>query len=172
MPSQGRARLSFAACRLCKVPGCWRLMGAWSSCLEWKAPAAAPRATSSVTSEVERWHASPPAVAVTTGVALTIKTSRAWCCSMAAAERPRTQHRNYGRSSSRRARHAWASGAEGMTMTIDLPWILCAVHADTSAFAPRSTKVGLLRTRRIVNYTAELSPRENSARPVPRLRRC
>src|SRR5262249_11864851 len=67
-PSQQRVRPSFAACRLCKAPGCWRLMDAWSGCLASKSPAAAPRATSSATSKVERWHANPPLAAATTDV--------------------------------------------------------------------------------------------------------
>src|SRR5262245_24527754 len=119
-------------------------MDAWSGCLASKAPAAAPRATSSATSEVERWHANPLLAAATTDVALTIKTSRAWCCSMAAAERPRMRRRNCGRSSSRRARRAWASGAEGMMM-IELPRdTLCVLHADSGPCASPSDNLRLL----------------------------
>src|SRR5262249_24483445 len=151
-PSQQRVRPSFAACRLCKIPGCWRLMDAWSGCLASKAPAAAPRATSSATSEVERWHANPPLAAATTDVPLMIKASRAWWCSMAAAERRRMRRRNCGRSSSRRARRAWASGAEGMMMRIELLRRYSAFFTQIPAPArhPRAT-CDCLAQRRIVN---------------------
>src|SRR5262249_54296494 len=46
-----------------------------------------------------------------------IRTSRAWCCSMAAAAQAGVQRRSCGRSNSRRAQPESVSGAEGTRMT-------------------------------------------------------
>src|SRR5262249_18446586 len=53
------------------------------------------------------------------------------------------------------------------------PDIIVGVWVGNDDNSPTRNVTGARRAaRRIVNYTAELSPRENSARPVPRLRRC
>ena len=50
-----------------------------------------------------------------------IRISRGWCYSMAVAERQQTRHRNCERWINKRVQAGWASGAEGMTMMIELP---------------------------------------------------
>jgi hypothetical protein len=79
------------------------------------------RGISGAISDVARWHASPLAPATSTDVESMIRISHGWCYSMAAAERQQTRHRNCEHWINKRVQPGWASGAEEVTMMIELP---------------------------------------------------